>query len=107
VAAPHLNGRAVIQMTITFKNDNDIIVYALEKIISYAGKTEQIFVAQCIWWLASIIGLEQGLTIYIDHLRARAEIVSVRKGPVTTKAISVVKSTNRQDRILKECEEYV
>jgi hypothetical protein len=47
-------------MTITFENDNDVIIYALEKIISYARRTQQIFVAQCVWWLASIIGLEQG-----------------------------------------------
>jgi hypothetical protein len=45
-------------MTITFANDNDVIVYALEKIISYTRKSQQIFVAQCMWWLASIIGLE-------------------------------------------------
>jgi len=58
-------------MTITFENDNDVIVYALEKVISYARGTQQIFVAQCIWWLASIIGLEQALVIHIDNLRKR------------------------------------
>jgi hypothetical protein len=26
-------------------------------------------VAQCVWWLASIIGLEQGLVIHIDNLQ--------------------------------------
>jgi hypothetical protein len=56
-------------MTITFENDNDVIAYALEKVISYARKNQQIFVAQCVWWLASIIGLEQGLIIHIDNLR--------------------------------------
>jgi len=55
-------------MTITFENDTDIIVYALEKVISYARRTQQIFVAQCVWWLASIIGLEQGLITYVDNL---------------------------------------
>jgi hypothetical protein len=33
-------------MTITFENDNDVIVYALERIIVYARRTQQIFVAQ-------------------------------------------------------------
>jgi hypothetical protein len=58
-------------MTITFENDNDIIVYALEKIISYARRTQQIFVAQCVWWLASLTGLEQGLITHIDNVRKR------------------------------------
>jgi hypothetical protein len=60
-------------MTISFKNDNNIIVYALEKIISHARKTQQIFVAQCMWWLASIIGLEQGLINHIDNLQSQEE----------------------------------
>jgi phosphate starvation-inducible protein PhoH len=45
VAAPHL-GSITIRMTITFENDNDVIVYALERIIVYARRTQQIFVAQ-------------------------------------------------------------
>ena len=61
-------------MTITFESDNDIIVYALEKIIAYARRTQQIFVAQCVWWLASIIGLDKGLIIYIDNLQERSNI---------------------------------
>jgi hypothetical protein len=61
-------------MTITFEYESDIIVYALEKVISYAKKTQQIFVAQCVWWLASIIGLEQGLVIHIDNLRERERL---------------------------------
>jgi hypothetical protein len=58
-------------MTITFQNDSDVIVYALEKIISYASRTQQIFVAQCVWWLALVIGLEPGLIIHIVNLRTR------------------------------------
>jgi hypothetical protein len=56
-------------MTITFENNNDVIVYALEKIISYARRTQQVFVAHCVWWLASVIGLEQGLIVHIDNLQ--------------------------------------
>ena len=37
-------------MTITFKSDKDIIVYALDKIISYARNTQYIFLAQSIGW---------------------------------------------------------
>jgi hypothetical protein len=60
-------------MTITFDNDNNVIVYALEKVISYARRTQQIFVAQCIWWLTSIIGPPQGLINHIDNVQSRAE----------------------------------
>jgi hypothetical protein len=67
---PSVSLRIQIRMTITFANESDVIVYALEKIISYAQRTQQIFVAQCIWWLASLIGLDQGLTIHIDNLKA-------------------------------------
>ena len=63
-------------MTITFEYDNDVIVYALEKIIAYARRTQHIFVAQCVWWLASIIGLEQGLINYLDNLHSREEVSS-------------------------------
>jgi hypothetical protein len=59
-------------MTITFESDNNVIVYALEKVISYPRRTQQIFVAQCVWWLASVIGLEQGLVNYIDNLEERS-----------------------------------
>jgi len=62
-------------MTITFDNESEVIVYALEKIISYGQRTQQIFVAQCIWWLASIIGLERGLIVHIDILRERERLV--------------------------------
>jgi len=66
-------------MTVTFENDNDIILYALKRIISYARRTQQIFLAQCIWWLAGIIGLEGGLITYIDNLQAR-EVVANGEG---------------------------
>jgi len=58
-------------MTITFENDNDVIVYALEKIISYAREHHYFFVANCVWWTASIIGLDGGLRRYIDTLASR------------------------------------
>jgi len=58
-------------MTITFGNDNDVIVYALEKIISYARDNQHIFLAQSVWWISSDIGLQQGLVNHIDTLRDR------------------------------------
>jgi hypothetical protein len=100
-------------MTITFENDNDVIVYALEKIISHARRTQQVFVAQCVWWLVSIIGLEQGLIIPIDKLLGRTvnstERHSERVRDHTIPDASIIhdsklKGSDRdhQDTILKE-----
>lgn len=61
-------------MMITFKNDNDVIVYAPEKIISFATDNEYIFTPQCIWWLGAITGLQQGRIHHIDNQRICAEV---------------------------------
>jgi hypothetical protein len=61
-------------MTITFESDKDVIVYALEQIIAFARNNQYIFLAQSIWWISSIIGLQEGLIIYIDNLQSREEV---------------------------------
>jgi hypothetical protein len=66
-------------MTITFNNDNNVIVYAFRKVIAYARRTHQIFVAQCVWWLASIIGLERGLINHFDNIQSRAEVATAEE----------------------------
>jgi len=58
-------------MTITFENDNDVVVYALEKIISFAREYQYFFVANCTWWIASIYGLDNQLRQHIDYLALR------------------------------------
>jgi len=58
-------------MTITFENDNHIIVYALKMIISFARDNQYIFLAESIWWIASVIGRQQGLIVHIDNLWSR------------------------------------
>jgi hypothetical protein len=110
-------------MTVTFENDNEVILYALEKVISHARRNQQIFVAQCVWWLASVIGLEKGLINYIDNLQSRIEITvtseaapdtsattskaSVEEQPDKRKSILPVprdiQEDTRQDRVLQEC----
>jgi len=60
------------RMTITFKNDNDIIVYALKKIISVARTNQYIILAQSIWLIAPMIGLQKQLFIHINNLQLRA-----------------------------------
>jgi len=60
-------------MGITFQNDKDIIIYALEKIIDDTRKNRYIFVAQSMWWIASVIGLTEGLVKHIENLLIRSE----------------------------------
>jgi len=108
-------------MTITFENESDIIVYALEKIISYARGIQQIFVAQCVWWLASIIGLESGLIVHIDNLRKREPSATLNSGGnihpdriqqhLSERAISStprdLTEDLRLDRVLESAEECI
>jgi len=65
-------------MTISFKNKNDVVVYSLERIISYARQHQYLSMAQSVWWLASTIGVEQGLITHINNHR-NWEIVAVRE----------------------------
>ena len=85
-------------MTITFENDDDVIVYAFEKIISYARRTQHIFVAQCIWWLASLIGLEQGLVNHIDNLRSRSNILPQEPAPIPRKEVGATDSKEASEK---------
>jgi len=98
-------------MSITFENENDVIVYALEKVISHARRTQQVFVAQCIWWLALVIGLEQGLINPIDNLRARYEKTLPRSSspePIAATNIGIPDpELSCQDKVLEECEEFL
>jgi hypothetical protein len=116
-AALHL-GSITIRMTITFENDKDVIVYALEKVICYARRTQQIFLAQCVWWLASIIGLEQGLVTHIDNPQERegfSKSTKVHPDRVAqisnTRAVSMVPrdltEDQRLDRILESAERKI
>jgi len=57
-------------MTITFTNDSDIIVYALKKMIHWARDNQYLFVANCAWWIARVIGLDSGLIMHLDNLEA-------------------------------------
>jgi hypothetical protein len=54
-------------------NDNDVIVYTLEKIFSYSRDALYMFLAQSISWIASIIVLQQELVIHIDNRKKQSE----------------------------------
>jgi len=95
-------------MPVTFENDNNIIVYALECDIGYARQTQQIFVVQCVWWLASIIGLERELVSHID------EFQSDRDPPPQEQLPREVSATPRDlaedpriDQVLDNTEQYL
>jgi hypothetical protein len=106
-------------MTFSFKNDNDIIVYALEKVVSYASRFQHVFLAQCVWWLASVIGLEQELVTFIDiqHSRYGKTVWPESSGVLNTELAdpdqqqqrvkteeSAKEESDRQKGILNECE---
>jgi len=74
-------------MTITFENDNDVIVYALEKIIAYAREYQYFFVENCTWWIASVIGLDEGLQRHLDNLASRQSAI-VREISTTPRDIA-------------------
>jgi 3-mercaptopyruvate sulfurtransferase SseA len=88
-------------MTIAFENDNDVIVYASEKVISYARRTQLLFVAQCVWWLASIVGLEQGLVSYIDNLREQEEKPKTHH-PLEAREVSSTPRNLQEDTRIQE-----
>jgi hypothetical protein len=91
-------------MTISFDNSNDVIVYALEKIISICRDHHHLYAAQCVWWLAAITGLQEGLVIHIDNLRAPRipAITGSSNNPVTLESQFRDNIIERQHRILKE-----
>ena len=82
-------------MTLSFENDNDVIVYALEKIILFARRFQHIFAAQCVWWIASIIGVEPELVKHIDKLHGRT-IVEEPWNPeeVPSKKATIIQATS-------------
>jgi hypothetical protein len=77
-------------MSITFENDSDVIVYVFNKIIIFGRENQYLFVANFVWWLAGIIGLDTVLTINIDNLYTRrpvslGESDSMRHIPINEK----------------------
>ena len=64
--------------------------------------------AQCVWWLASVVGLDLGLIEYIDSQQVRSQIVQEKiQTPDTSEVELEENEVERQDKILKECEEYL
>jgi hypothetical protein len=89
-------------MTITFETDSDVIVYALEKIISFARDNQYLFVANCAWWIAGVIGLESGLVTHIDNLEIRRPAHRPREISNTPRDITRLESIDPEQIKLEE-----
>jgi len=95
-------------MPVTFENDNAIIVYALECVIAYARRTQQIFVAQCVWWLASIIGLEWELVSHIDKFHGERDPPPQEQLPWEVSATHRdLAEDQRIDQVLDNTDQYL
>jgi hypothetical protein len=55
-------------MVYVFTNDHDIIIFIFSRFIDDFEKNDQLFAAQCIWWLANLIQFTEVLT-YFRHYR--------------------------------------
>jgi len=93
-------------MTITFEYENDIIVYALEKIISYARDNQYIFLAQSVWWISSILGLQEGLIIHIDNQRKREPVQKLSAREISSTPSNLTED-QRHERIIGNEEEFI
>jgi len=60
-------------MTINIKSKNEVIIYALENIIEFARGNQYILLAQSMWWISSIVGLQQGLIAQIVNLQEQLD----------------------------------
>jgi hypothetical protein len=83
-------------MPITFENDNDVIVYALEKIVSFARENQYLFVANCAWWIAGILGLDSGLINFIDILETRKRVGQSRE--ISTVPRDIARAVSVEDK---------
>jgi len=90
-------------MTITLNNDNDVIVYGLEKILSFCKVRQLLFAAHCVWWLAGLIGLESGLIVHINELWLNSDLNREELGN-DHMSDDITSSDNEQDSVLKDCE---
>jgi len=97
-------------MPITFENERDVIIFAFEKVISYAKTTQQIFVAHCVWWLASLIRLQQGLINYINLIEGRRNTLGSYQ-QISEQEVSSTSSDfqadKRNQRILDQADQFV
>jgi len=79
-------------VTITFKNNNNVLVYAFEKLLLFSREHQYLFAAHCIRWLASLTRLQQGLTIYINNIQESVEVGTSKNKPEPSLEIDTSKT---------------
>jgi hypothetical protein len=78
----------------------------LEKIIAYARRSQQLLMSQCVWWIASVIGLEVGLITYIVNLR-REGVQMTPTASVPTQGPQEKQDLERTEKVHKEGEKFL
>lgn len=75
-------------MNINFGTESDVFLYSLEQNNPLCQVHHYIFAAQCVWWLASLLGLQQGLLRYTVILAVRSVIIErgISTTPLDTSA---------------------
>jgi hypothetical protein len=89
-------------MTITFENDKDVIVHPLEKIISFVKANQYLFVVNCAWCIAGIIGLDSGLTNIINNPDSRRRVGQHHQISTTPRDIARSESVDPEETKLEE-----
>jgi hypothetical protein len=94
-------------MSMTFENNHDGIVYAMEKIIACSRKHQNLFVAHCVWWLSAIIGFQQIFIVHIDHLQSQALVAGKKAKNIPEELVTskVNYSTEHQNKMLSNRKE--
>jgi len=54
-------------VSITFDNEADIILWTLAKLLVTFEQRQYLFVAQWIWWIATIVQLDPALQYFLRH----------------------------------------
>lgn len=88
-------------MTFTLENDNNVIVHALEKIISYARNTQYILLAQSVWWISSIIGLQEGLIRHIDNIKAQRSVLGIEVPAEVSRGTNIERTNIHPQSVLR------
>jgi hypothetical protein len=94
-------------MTITFENENDVIIYALEKIISFTRNHHYICLGQSVSWITSILRFQSGLVIHIDTLRIRRDIGKPESLSTSLVDQEVLNSQKKQSAVITGIEHYI
>jgi len=65
-------------MSITFKSEDDIILWTLVKLLHSFRERQYLFVAQYIWWIATLVQLYPALRNFINLRKFPLDIEDVR-----------------------------